>query len=387
MIPYGRQDVSSADIEAVVKVLQSDFLTQGPAVPLFENKIKNYCNVPYAVAINSATSALHLACLAIGLEKSDIVWTSPISFVASSNSALYCGAKVDFVDIDFHSNNVCVEALETKLKKAKKNGQLPKIVIPVHMGGLSCYMKDIFKLSKEYGFRIIEDASHAIGGKYLDEPIGSCKFSDITVFSFHPVKIVTTGEGGVALTKEKNLYDKMNILRTHGITKNKDIFIRKNEGDWYYEQIGLGFNFRMTDIQAALGLSQMDRLDEFVKLRNKLALWYDDKFSNLPIDYTPNIKNIYSSYHLYIIKLHSRSAVQRKVVFDFMRKNGIGVNVHYIPIHFQPYYRNLGFKRGQFPVSERYYDAALSLPIYPNLTEASQEHISSILASALALTY
>jgi len=387
MIPYGRQDISAADIDAVVSVLKSDFLTQGPVVPLFEDEVKNFCGASHSVAVNSATSALHIACLALDLGPGDIMWTSPISFVASSNSALYCGATVDFVDIDFNTNNMSIEALKAKLQKAKKAGSLPKVVMPVHMGGRSCCMEDIYQLSKEFNFRIIEDASHAIGGKYLGKPVGSCQFSDITVFSFHPVKIITTGEGGVALTNDKTLYERMNILRSHGVTRNKEIMTRANEGDWYYEQIDLGLNYRMTEMQAALGLSQMSRLDTFVEERNKLALSYHDRLSDLVISLPYETLGIYSSYHLYIVKLHSKSPAQRKTVFEFMRANDVAVNVHYIPIHLQPYYGNMGFHRGQFPEAELYYDGALSLPLYPGLTEALVDKISALLSESLMLDY
>ena len=387
MIPYGRQDISSADIDAVVSVLKSDFLTQGPVVPLFEDKVKNFCGASHSVAVNSATSALHIACLALGLGPGDIMWTSPISFVASSNSALYCGANIDFVDIDFNTNNMCLHSLKAKLLNARKSGLLPKVVMPVHMGGHSCCMEEIYKLSKEFNFKIIEDASHAIGGKYLDKPVGSCQFSDITVFSFHPVKIITTGEGGMALTNDSNLYEKMNMLRSHGVTRNQEFMTKESEGDWYYQQIHLGLNYRMTEMQAALGLSQLSQLKTFVEKRNTLAMIYHDKLSNFPISLPCKSSGTYSSYHLYIIKLDSKSSAQRRIVFDFLRSNKVGVNVHYIPIHLQPFYMNMGFYLGQFPQSEIYYESALSLPLYPALPEASVEKISELLSESLCLKY
>lgn len=387
MIPYGRQDISDDDIDSVVRVLKSEYLTQGPVVPLFENKIKEYCGASYAVAVNSATSALHISCLALGLKEGDIMWTSPISYVASANSALYCGAKIDFVDIDFDTNNISVQALKIKLKEAEISGTLPKIVMPVHMGGHSCDMKEIYKLSKEYNFKIIEDASHAIGAKYEDQPVGNCKFSDITVFSFHPVKIITTAEGGLALTKDKNLFEKMNILRSHGVTRDETLMTNKNVGEWYYEQIELGLNYRMTEIQAALGLSQLDRLDDFVSTRNEIADRYNKVLTDFPLFLPLEDQKVYSSYHLYIVKLKSKSSLQRRVVFDNMRKNGVGVNVHYIPIHLQPYYKKIGFKYGQFPESETYYNSALSIPIYPGLSEISFEKVIINLSHSLELDY
>ena len=385
MIPYGRQDISDDDIKSVVEVLKSDFLTQGPQVPIFENKIAKYCDVSFAVASNSATSSLHIACLALGLGKGDILWTSPISFVASSNAGLYCGASVDFVDIDFETNNMSIDCLRIKLEDSKKKGTLPKIVMPVHMAGYSCDMEKIYELSKEFNFKIIEDASHSIGAKYKNKQVGSCQYSDIAVFSFHPVKIITTAEGGMAVTNDEELYQKMNILRTHGITRNKDFMTNVNEGDWYYEQIDLGLNYRMTELQAALGSSQMNRVDNFVEARNSLALQYDNKLLNLPISLPSRSPKNYSSYHLYIIKLHNNNPDDRKLVFDFMKKNDIGVNVHYIPIHLQPYYQRLGFKKGAYPLAEKYYNSSISIPVYPQMNQSSFEKVSDTLIEAMKL--
>jgi UDP-4-amino-4,6-dideoxy-N-acetyl-beta-L-altrosamine transaminase len=383
MIPYGRQNISEADINSVIDVLRSNFLTQGPTIPKFENRMQEYCRSQYAVAVNSATSALHLACLSLGLGKGDILWTSPISFVASSNAALYCGASVDFVDIDFNTNNMSISSLQEKLIYAKKEGTLPKVVIPVHMGGHSCDMSVIHELSKEYNFKIIEDASHAVGGKYKGKPVGSCEFSDITIFSFHPVKIITTGEGGMALTNDKALYQKMTTLRTHGITRNKALMHNKNEGAWYYEQLELGLNYRITEMQAALGYSQMDRLDTFVSERNKHAAFYQNALSGLAVTLPVEDSSIYSSYHLFIIKLESKCPAKRRIIFDLMRKNNIGVNVHYIPIHLQPFYKRLNFKKGDFPVAEAYYDSAISIPLYPDIGEVSLNKVARTLSEAI----
>lgn len=387
MIPYGRHDISIDDINSLVEVLKSDFITQGPIVAQFERKMQIYCGASYSVAVNSATSALHIACKALNVTNNDIVWTSPISFVASSNAALYCGATVDFVDIDFETNNISLNSLEEKLVYAERNGLLPKVLIAVHMGGYSCDMEHLFYLSKKYGFRIIEDASHAVGGKYKHKPIGSCQFSDITVFSFHPVKIITTGEGGMALTNDKKLHEKMLLFQSHGVTRDKEVMSKKTEGDWYYEQVELGHNYRMTEMQAALGVSQMDRLDHFVNLRNKLSKIYDERFRHLPVSVPKRMEDILSSYHLYIIKLNSNSAKQRRVIFDYMRSNDIGVHVHYIPIHLQPYYQKIGFRSGQFPNAEKYYESALSLPLHHNLSENLIDKVVNSLEHALQLEY
>jgi len=372
MIPYGKQDITQADIDSVVGVLKSKFLTQGPQVPLFEKIVAEYCHSKYGVAVNSATSALHIACLALGLGKDDYLWTSPNTFVASANCGLYCGAKVDFVDINPLTYNLSSEELEKKLIQAKKDNKLPKIVIPVHFAGQSCDMKKIHFLSKKYGFKVIEDASHAIGGRYLDQPIGGCKYSDITIFSFHPVKIITTAEGGMATTNSKELAEKMQLYRSHGTTRNEKLMTKESEGDWYYQQVTLGFNYRMTELQAALGVSQVQRLDEFVARRHVLQERYDSLLSGLPIIRPYQDKCSYSALHLYPIQIDDKS---RKYVFNELRNAGIGVNVLYIPIHTQPYYKNLGFKEGDFPNSEAYYSQTISLPLYQGLEFKLQNKI------------
>ena len=381
MIPYGRQDITQADINSVIKVLQSDFLTQGPQVPKFEKVVSQYCNVKYALATNSATSALHLACLSLGLNNNDWLWTTSITFVASANCGLYCGAKVDFVDVNPATYNLCPEALKKKLIKAKELGKLPKIVIPVHLCGQSCDMKSIYKLSKEYGFKIIEDASHAIGGKYLNEPIGNCKYSDITVFSFHPVKIITTGEGGMALTNNNKLFKHMSLLRSHGITRDPSQMTKQADGDWYYQQIELGYNYRMTDIQAALGVSQLKRLDDYVSRRHELYTRYNELLKGFPLVIPYQYSDGYSAFHLYIIRLKNRD--KHKQVFEYLRKNGIGVNLHYIPVYHQPYYEAMGFKKGYCLEAENYYNEAISLPMYATLSEAEQDKVAAVLHEAL----
>ena len=384
MIPYGKQDINKDDIDSVIEALESDFLTQGPKVPLFEKMISDYCDAAFGVAVNSATSALHIACLAIGLKKGDWLWTSPNSFVASANCALYCGAKVSFVDIDPKTYNISVEYLEEKLIKAKQENKLPKIVIPVHFAGQSCEMKKIHSLSKEYGFRIIEDASHAIGGMYLNAPIGNCKYSDITVFSFHPVKIITTAEGGLATTNSKQLADKMNQLRTHGINRDKELMVGPSEGEWYYQQVDLGFNYRMTELNAALGISQLKRLNNFVESRRNLKKRYDDLLSDLPIIRPFQIKDSNSSFHLYPIQINLNNVKRsRKQIFDTMRQHDIGVNIHYIPIHRQPYFSNLGFKIGDFPNAEKYYSRAISIPLFPSMSEDQQNIVVNTLKMVL----
>lgn len=386
MIPYGRQSISNADIQAVIDVLKSDFLTQGPAVPAFENAIQDYCGVDYAVAVNSATSALHIACLALGVGEGDIVWTSPITFVASANCALYCGAKIDFVDIDPQTYNLSVNKLAEKLALAEKTGTLPKVVIPVHLSGQSCEMRAIHELANQYDFKIIEDASHAIGGKYLGEPVGNCKFSDITVFSFHPVKIITTGEGGMAVTNNLQLAKIMQRLRSHGITREAGDMTHPLDGPWYYQQINLGFNYRLTDIQAALGLSQMQRLDEFVAKRHDIAKRYDQLLASLPVVMPWQHADNYSGLHLYVIRLKlteiSRTHVE---VFEALRAAGIGVNLHYIPVYRQPYYENLGFRAGYCLEAEQYYAEAISLPIFPSLSDEDQIAVVAILKAELTL--
>lgn len=375
MIPYGRQDISEADISAVVEVLRSDYLTQGPVVPRFESAVGKFCGAKYGVAVSSATAALHIACLALEVTTGDVVWTSPISFVASSNCALYCGATVDFVDIDFETNNMSVVELERKLIEAKRTGSLPKVVIPVHMGGLSCDMKAIYALSLKYKFRIIEDASHAIGASYLGQPVGSCEFSDIAVFSFHPVKIITTAEGGMVMTNDAGLNDRLNLYRSHGITRDSSQMTHEPDGDWYYQQTELGYNYRMTELQAALGCSQVGRLEEFVVTRNRLANNYHSALAELRLVLPQCDPVAVSSYHLYIIKLTDASLAERKKVFDYLRRHGVGVNVHYIPIHLQPYYNQFGFFEGQFPEAEKYYKSAISIPLYPNLSEEDQDYV------------
>ena len=380
MIPYGRQDISEADIQSVVDVLRSDFLTQGPAVPAFEASITEYCGVAHAVATNSATSALHIACLVLGVGKGDVVWTSPITFVASANCALYCGADVDFVDIDSRTYNLSTERLAEKLEQAKKSGHLPKAVIPVHLGGQPCDMAGIHALSQRYGFKIIEDASHAIGGKYRGEPIGNCRYSDITVFSFHPVKIITTGEGGMALSNDAQLAKRMQLLRSHGITREAADMTHTPDGPWYYQQIELGFNYRMTDIQAALGLSQMRRLDEFVAKRHAIAKRYDEMLADLAVTTPWQHADSYSGMHLYVIRLKlAEISKTHREVFEALRTAHIGVNLHYIPVHMQPYYERLGFQAGHCPEAERYYAEAMSFPMYPELTLAQQDQVISAL--------
>lgn len=373
MIPYGHQDINQSDIDAVVAVLHSDFLTQGPVTPAFEKTIADYCGAQHAVAVNSATSALHIACLALGVGKGDVVWTTPITFVASANCALYCGATVDFVDIDPRTYNLCVERLAEKLAIAKKTGNLPKVVIPVHLCGQPCDMAGIHALSQQYGFKIIEDASHAIGGKYKGEPIGNCRYSDITVFSFHPVKIITTGEGGMAVTNDAAVANHLARLRSHGITRDPAEMTHAPDGPWYYQQIELGYNYRMTDIQAALGLSQMLRLDEFVSQRHVLAARYDYLLKDYPVATPWRHEDSYSGLHLYVVRLlPGNNEMNHPEVFERLRVNGIGVNLHYIPVYRHPHYARLGFNPSDFPEAERYYAKAITLPMYPGLTEEQQ---------------
>lgn len=383
MIPYGRQDITQSDIDAVLKVLQSDFLTQGPMVPRFESLVAEYCGTTHAVAVNSATSALHIACLALGLSSGDLLWTSPITFVASANCGLYCGAEVDFVDIDPVTYNMSIDSLKIKLEKAAIEARLPKVVIPVHLCGQSCDMQAIYALSEQYGFRVIEDASHAIGGRYLEQPIGSCKYSDITVFSFHPVKIITTAEGGMAMTNSEKLANRMELLRSHGITRNPAQMTKEVDGPWYYQQIDLGFNYRMTELQAALGISQIDRLNHYVNRRHILANRYNRLLEALPVITPVQLPDTYSALHLYIILLSKDCTVKHLKVFEYLRANDIGVNLHYIPVHTQPYYENIGFIQGDFPQSEAYYERAISLPLYPGMTEADQDSVINILQRAL----
>jgi UDP-4-amino-4,6-dideoxy-N-acetyl-beta-L-altrosamine transaminase len=385
-IPYGRQDINEADIEAVIAVLRSDFLTQGPAVPAFEKAVSVCCGAQHAVAVNSATSALHIACLALGVGKGDVVWTTPITFVASANCALYCGATVDFVDIDPCTYNLSVERLAEKLALAEKAGNLPKVVIPVHLCGQPCDMAGIHALSQQYGFKIIEDASHAIGGRYKDEPIGNGRYSDITVFSFHPVKIITSGEGGMAVTNDATLAKHLRLLRSHGITSTAaDMQTRPAQEIWNYQQIDLGFNYRMTDIQAALGLSQMRRLGEFVTQRHAIAKHYDQLLSALPVLTPWQHADSYSGYHLYVIrlKLQEINTTQRQV-YDALREAKILVNLHYIPVYRQPYYEQMGFSLGHCPQAEQYYSEVISIPMYPGLTRDQQDYVVQTLRVALA---
>jgi UDP-4-amino-4,6-dideoxy-N-acetyl-beta-L-altrosamine transaminase len=384
MIPYGRQDITQADIDAVVSVLQSDYLTQGPVVPRFEQVVGAHVGASHALAVNSATSALHIACLALGLGRGDWLWTTPITFVASANCGLYCGAHVDFVDIDPQTYNLCPIALEVKLKKAKTEGKLPKVLVPVHLCGQPCDMVAIHALGQEYGFKIIEDASHAIGGKYKGEFIGNCRYSDITVFSFHPVKIITTAEGGMAMTNSEELAEQMTLLRSHGITRDAARMTHVPDGPWYYQQVGLGFNYRMTELQAALGVSQMERLDAYVARRHELAKRYDQLLKDLPVTAPWQHPDSYSGLHLYVIRLQlSKIGKTHRQVFEALREEGLGVNLHYIPVHTHPYYKQMGFKSGDFLNSEIYYSQAISLPMYQTLTYYQQNKVVETLKGIL----
>lgn len=383
MIPYGRQDISKADVDAVVEVLTSDFLTQGPMVPRFETALAKQTGAAHAVCVNSATSALHIATAALGLGPGDLLWTSPITFVASANCGRYCGADVDFVDIEPATFNMCPEALAQKLAVAETAGRLPKVIIPVHMGGQSPDMERIHALCQPHGIRIVEDASHAIGAEYAGRPVGSCTFSDITVFSFHPVKIITTAEGGAATTNNPALAEKMARLRSHGITRDERFMVGPSEGPWYYQQLELGWNYRMTELQGALGLSQLDRLESFVERRNILAKRYDHLLGDLPLRLPGRMPNARSSFHLYVIQLESSNPGMHRRIFDAMRTGGVGVNLHYIPVHLQPYYRELGFAPGDFPASEAYYARAITLPLHQNLSEEDQNTVVRVLKQAL----
>src|SRR5690606_28424502 len=384
MIPYGKQDISQEDINAVLEVLQSDFLTQGPKVPLFEQTVANKVGAKHALAVNSATSALHIACLALGLQPGDWLWTTPITFVASANCGLYCGAKVDFVDIDPKTYNLCPQALDKKLQQAEQENRLPKIVVAVHLCGQPCDMQAIYALSQHYGFKIIEDASHAIGGKYRGEYIGNCRYSDITVFSFHPVKIITTAEGGMALTNNAELANKMNLYRSHGITRDPGQMTHEPDGPWYYQQIELGYNYRMTELQAALGVSQMQRLDAFVARRHELAKRYDELLADLPVTTPWQHPDSYSGLHLYVIRLQlDKINKTHRLVFETLREQGIGVNLHYIPVHTQPYYQAMGFRAEQFPESMAYYREAISLPMYQGLDVNQQLWVIDKLSGVL----
>lgn len=384
MIPYGRQDITQDDIDAVVEVLRSDYLTQGPVVPRFERLVADRVGAKHALAMNSATSALHLACLALGVGHGDWLWTTPITFVASANCGLYCGARVDFVDIDPVTFNLCPRALESKLVEAEKVGAVPKVLVAVHLCGQPCDMAAIHELSQKFGFKIIEDASHAIGGKYKSEYIGNSRFSDITVFSFHPVKIITTGEGGMALTNSDELAARMTLLRTHGITRDPEQMTHVPDGPWYYQQILLGYNYRMTELQAALGASQIERLDRYVTARLERVAMYNERLSSLPIDLPIVLADAVSAWHLYVIRLQlDRIDKSHNDVFLALRSAGVGVNLHYIPVHLQPYYRDMGFGPGDFPEAERYYHRAISLPLYPGLSQAEQDQVCSALERAL----
>ena len=384
MIPYGRQHLDEDDVKAVVETLTSNWLTQGPAIPKFETALADYCGANFGIAVNSATSALHIACLALGVSEGDRVWTSPNSFVASSNCALYCGAKVDFVDIDLHTGNMCVDALRKKLVLAESINALPKVVIPVHFAGQPCDMKEIRALSKQYGFFVIEDASHAVGAKYQEKFVGSCEFSDICVFSFHPVKIITTMEGGMALTNNSEWAEKMRMLRSHGITNDPEKMTEDSHGPWYYQQITLGFNYRMTDVEAALGLSQLQKLPGFLEKRNTLAAHYDERFASKEnISPLKQSNNRYSSYHLYVVRASGLTRKEHDFVVEQLRDKGVFAHLHYIPIHCQPYYKNLGFNIGDFPNAERYYEQAITLPLFPELTREQIDLIVDTLSRIL----
>lgn len=385
MIPYGRQDISDDDVAAVVATLKSDFLTQGPAVPAFEKAVADYVGADHAVAVNSATSALHIACLALGVGPGDIVWTVPNTFVASANCALYCGADVDFVDIDPRSLNLSTEQLADKLEAAERDGRLPKVVIPVHFSGRPCDMAAIGRLKDRYGFAVIEDASHAIGARQANRPVGGCAHSEITVFSFHPVKIVTSGEGGISTTNDPTLAAAMERLRSHGVTRDPAYMAEPADGPWSYQQIELGWNYRLTDIQATLGAAQMRRLDTFVERRNALAQAYDPLLENLPLVLPEPLGDDYSSWHLYVVEVDGeKTDLDRRTVYDRLRADGIGVNVHYIPVHAQPFYKARGFKAGDFPAAEAYYARAITIPLYAAMTEAQQNEVAAALGRALA---
>lgn len=386
MIRYGQQEITQADIDAVIGVLKSINLTQGPNITQFEHSVLSHTGAKHAVAVNSATSALHIACLALDLGRGDWLWTTPNTFVASANCALYCGAQVDFVDIDPRSYNLCPRALEAKLIEAEKTGRLPKIVVPVHLTGQPCDMAAIHALGQKYGFKIIEDASHAIGGKYQGEPIGNCRYSDITVFSFHPVKIITTAEGGMALTNSDELASRLGLLRSHGITRDPALMTQAMDGPWYYQQVALGYNYRMTDMQAALGVSQMTRLTQYVSRRHEIAERYNALLAELPLTLPWQHPDGYSAYHLYVIRLQlDKLTTTHLQVFEALRAKDIMVNLHYIPVHTQPYYQRMGFKVGDYPEAERYYREAISIPMHQSLTDAEQDQVVQVLREAMAV--
>lgn len=385
VIRYGQQHINQDDINAVVSVLQSVNLTQGPAIPRFEDGVKHAVGAKHAFAVSSATSALHIACLALDLGPGDWLWTTPNTFVASANCALYCGAKVDFVDIDPRTYNLSPEALEAKLIEAQKADRLPKVVVPVHLAGQPCDMAAIHALGEKFGFRIIEDASHAIGGAYKGEPIGNCRYSDITVFSFHPVKIITTAEGGMAVTNNDDIAKRLGLLRSHGITREPDLMSAPMEGPWYYEQVALGYNYRMTDLQAALGASQLTRLNDFVTRRHEIAARYDDLLGQMPLTLPWQHPDSRSAFHLYVIRLKlDQISKSRREVFELMRSQKILVNLHYIPVHTQPYYRQFGFKDGDYPQAEKYYSEAISIPMHPSLSEEDQDFIIRTIGDVLS---
>lgn len=383
-IPYGKQEISEADIAAVIDVLKSDRITQGPAIERFEQAVADYCGVKYAVAVSSATAGLHIACLALELGENDLLWTSPNTFVASANAGRYCGASVDFVDTDPKTYNLSPEALEAKLMAAEKQGKLPSVVMPVHLTGQSAVMAAIAPLAEKYGFRVIEDASHAIGAQYQGKPVGCCEYSDMAVFSFHPVKIITTGEGGMVVTNQDELYQKLIRLRTHGITRDPNLMTESSHGGWYYQQLELGLNYRITDMQAALGASQMQRLETFVDRRRSLAQRYNEQLQDLPLTLPDQHPDTNSSWHLYVIRLQlDQIQKTHQQVFDELREAQIGVNLHYIPVHTQPYYQQFGFQWGDFPEAEQYYREAISIPLYYGLTEADQDRVVKTLREIL----
>ena len=384
MIPYGKQDITQQDVDSVIEVLKSDFLTQGPKVPLFEKAVANKVGSKYALAVNSATSALHIACLALNLKSGDWLWTSPVTFVASANCGLYCGANIDFVDIDPRTYNICIKALEAKLSDAERAGKLPKVLVAVHLCGQPCDMQAINVLAKRYDFRVIEDASHAIGGKYKDEYIGSGRYSDITVFSFHPVKIITTGEGGMALTNDSQLAVDMELFRSHGITRDPSLMTHEMDGPWYYQQISLGLNYRMTDLQAALGVSQMSRLDKYVERRHLLSQRYCKLLEDFPVALPWQHSDSYSAYHLFVIRLKlDKISKNHLQVFEGLRERGIGVNLHYIPVHTHPYYAKMGFSSEDFPEAMKYYSEAISLPLFQSMSYEQQDEVVAALQFTL----